>query len=86
MTTGEFIGDARNFALRALGKTKTFALVFLGIRKTRVNRQDAGRIAVTCGMRQQQTLTRRPPQVALHAASRLILAQQLSVSYETVTG
>ena len=50
MATGELIGDARNFALRALGKTEAFALVFLGIRKARIDRKDAGRVAVTRGM------------------------------------
>ncbi len=58
MTTGELIGNARNFAVRTLGKTKTLALVFLGIRKARVNRQDAGRIAVARSVREQQALAR----------------------------
>ena len=86
MTTGELIGNARNFALRTLGKTKTLALVFLGIRKARVNRQDASRIAVTRSVREQQALARRPPQVALHAAGGLVLTQQLAIAHETVTG
>ena len=86
MTTGELIGNTRNFALRTLGKTKTLALVFLGIRKARVNRQDAGRIAVTRSVREQQALARRPPQVALHAAGGLVLTQQLAIAHETVTG
>ena len=85
MTTGELIGNARNFALRTLGKTKTLALVFLGIRKARVNRQDASRIAVTRSVREQQALARRPPQVALHAAGGLVLTQQLAITHETVT-
>ena len=38
MATSELIGDARNFALRALGKTEAFALVFLGVRKARIDR------------------------------------------------
>lgn len=38
MATGKLIGDARNFALCALGKTEAFALVFLGVRKARIDR------------------------------------------------
>ena len=38
MTSGAFVGDTRNFALRALGKTEALALVFLSIRKTRIDR------------------------------------------------
>ena len=84
MTSGKFVGDTRNFTLRTLGKTEALALVFLGIRKTRVNRQDAGRIAVTCGMRKEQALTRRPPQGAFYAAGGLVLAQQLAIAHQTV--
>ena len=84
MATGELIGDARNFALRALGKTEAFALVFLGIRKARIDRKDAGRVAVTRGMCKEEALARRPPQAALYAASDLVLAQQLAIAHETV--
>ena len=85
MTAGELVGNARNLALRALGKTEALALVFLGIRKTRIDRQDTSRIAVARGVCHQQALTRGPPQVALHAASGLILAQQFAIAHEAVT-
>ena len=84
MATGELIGHARNFTLCALGKPKTPALVFLGIRKTRIDRQDAGRISVARSMRKKQALARRPPQVALHAAGGLLLMQKLAVTYQAV--
>ena len=38
MTSGKFVGDTRYFALRTLGKAETLTLVFLRIRKTRINR------------------------------------------------
>ena len=36
-------------------------------------------------MRHQQALARRPPQISLHAARRLVLTQQLAITHETVT-
>ena len=86
MTPSELVGNTCHLTLRALGKTQALALVFLGIRKARVNRQDASRIAVTRSVREQQALARRPPQVALHAAGDLVLTQQLAIAHETVAG
>ena len=85
MTSGKLVGNTRHLTLRALGKAQTLALVFLGVRKARIDRQDASRIAIACDVRHQQALARGPPQVSLHAARRLILAQQFAITHETVT-
>ena len=85
MTSGELVGNTCHLTLRALGKAQALALVFLGVRKARIDRQDASRIAIACGVRHQQALARGPPQVSLHAARRLILAQQFAITHETVT-
>ena len=85
MTSGKLVGNTCHLTLRALGKAQTLALVFLGVRKARIDRQDASRIAIACGVRHQQALARGPPQVSLHAARRLILAQQFAITHETVT-
>ena len=85
MAAGELVGNTRNLALGALGKPKALTLIFLGIRKTRVDRQNASRITVARGVRHQKALARGPPQVSLHAARSLVLTQQLAITYETVT-
>ena len=85
MTSGELVGNTCHLTLCALGKAQTLALVFLGVRKARIDWQDASRVAVAGGMRQQQTLARGPPQVSFHTARRLVLTQQLAIAHETVT-
>ena len=85
MTSGELIGNTCHLTLRTLGKTQALALVFLGVRKARIDRQNAGRVSVARSMRKEQALARRPPQVALHAAGCLVLTQKLAVTYQAVT-
>ncbi len=86
VTAGQLVGHAGLFGVRALAQAQTAALVFLRVRKARVDRQHQRRVAVARTTGKHQTLTRRPPQLTLDRALHLGLVEQLAIAHQAVAG